>query len=53
MKKEINWSRYNALEEFKQDILSWLFFDDVEAKFASEVCKKIDKYQKYMLRGEK
>lgn len=50
MKKDINWARYNALNEIKGDLLDWLIFNEEEQKMAISVIKKIEKYQNYLLK---
>lgn len=50
MQKEINWARYRALAEIKGDLLNWLIFSEEEQKAAVTVIKKIEKYQKLLLK---
>lgn len=50
IKKEINWARYSALAEIKGDLLNWLIFSEEEQKAAVTVIKKIEKYQKLLLK---
>lgn len=48
--KEINWARYSALAEIKGDLLNWLIFSEEEQKAAVAVIKKIEKYQKLLMK---
>ena len=48
-KGTVNWARYDALEEIKNDLLGWLLFSEEEEKLTIEIIKKIEKYQKYLL----
>lgn len=50
IQKEINWARYGALAEIKGDLLNWLIFSEEEQKAAVAVIKKIEKYQKLLLK---
>lgn len=53
MINEKNAARWAALQEIKSDLLSWLITDTDEQDFAISVIKKIEKYQKYLLKENK
>ncbi len=50
LKKDINWARFGALSEIKGDLLNWLIFSEEEQKAAIAVIKKIEKYQKLLIK---